>query len=381
MKADMVELNLSLSGGGQGNGVGALGHLGLRVEHFIDALCGGKPVRPVVGELGHHGEGLKRGHQVVRKGDDLSESEVPTDGLKAPQPHDEHDADVDEQCEDRAHGSHELHDLNVFPGEIRVGLTEAFRLVLSPHEGLDEARPRDILLQDGVQAVQSLLDDSKERLEPCAEEDNHDTADDEDGHHAQRKGSARHEHEHDAPDHRERRPRADAQRHLKHALYRRRVARQAHHELGGREPVDIAVGEVLYFDEDRLAQVPRDVLSDPDRGDAVQHGDEGGEQRYAQHDGRRRYHDGQILLADASVDNEAHESRHREIEYDHREQHHKGKEREFPVWPGKVQEFFEFVHGVLLRAQAERKVFFSMSMARRTVSLSPGPMALIFPRM
>ena len=49
-------------------------------------------------------------------------------------------------------------------GVIFVGRLEALPFEIGAHEGLDQAHPGDIFLQDGVQPVQLLLDDAEERL-------------------------------------------------------------------------------------------------------------------------------------------------------------------------------------------------------------------------
>ena len=49
-------------------------------------------------------------------------------------------------------------------GEVLVGGLEALAFEIGAHEGLDQAHPGDIFLQDGVQPVQFLLDDPEERL-------------------------------------------------------------------------------------------------------------------------------------------------------------------------------------------------------------------------
>ncbi len=49
-------------------------------------------------------------------------------------------------------------------GEVLVGGLEALALVVGAHEGLDQARAGDVLLQDRVEPVELLLDGAEERL-------------------------------------------------------------------------------------------------------------------------------------------------------------------------------------------------------------------------
>ena len=88
-----------------------------------------------------------------------------------PDPDDDDHADVDAHRQDGRHGRHDLQHPHRSAGVGLVGLLEALALEIGPHEGLDQPRPGDVLLQDGVEPVELLLHGPEERLHPDDEKD------------------------------------------------------------------------------------------------------------------------------------------------------------------------------------------------------------------
>ena len=64
-------------------------------------------------------------------------------------------------------------------------------LEIGAHKGLDQARPGDVLLQDGVEPVQLLLHGAEERLHLDDEEDDDRRGDQQQRQHGQRQARAR----------------------------------------------------------------------------------------------------------------------------------------------------------------------------------------------
>jgi len=74
----------------------------------------------------------------------------------------------------------------------------------------------------------------------------------------------RDEHQRDAVDYRQWCAGADAERDLGQALHGARVACETDHELSGRKPIQVAVGEASQLDKDRLPEIPRNALAHAD---------------------------------------------------------------------------------------------------------------------
>ncbi len=127
-------------------------------------LAEASAIGPGLGEMVIMMSGRHGGEQVVGKGHDLPDRHAAMDGLQPASPDDDDHADVDEDGQGRRHGGHETHHPDRVLGEILVGGLEALAFEIGAHKGFDQARPGDVLLQDGVEPVQLLLDGAEERF-------------------------------------------------------------------------------------------------------------------------------------------------------------------------------------------------------------------------
>ena len=87
------------------------------------------------------------------------------------------------------------------PGQVLVGRAEAHALVIGPDEGLDQAGAGDVLLQDGVEPVQLLLDGPEQGLHLEDEEDQDGRRHGQKRQHGQGQARACPDHQDQAPDH------------------------------------------------------------------------------------------------------------------------------------------------------------------------------------
>ena len=159
-------------------------------------------------------------------------------------------------------------------GEVLVGRFEALALVVGAHKGLDQPRPGDVLLQDGVQPVQLLLHAAEQRLHLDAEERRSPTEV------TSSSGSMVSARLRLVLNIRIRLPIISSGARVPmrseiwtSALDGAGVAGQAHHQLAGGEAVEVAVGEGLDLEEQRLAQVAGHAFAHLDREDVVADGD------------------------------------------------------------------------------------------------------------
>ncbi len=171
METDILEDDARPGRSRKGTRVRCILDLGHFIQHLVDTLGRGHPRRPDVCQVDHDHQRSQGGLQVVDEGHDLPGGHVAVDGLQAARPDDDHDADVHTKAQHRAHGGHELHDPDIALGEILIGRLEASAFVAGAHERLDHPHTGNVLLQDGVELVQFLLNGQEQRSHLDGEED------------------------------------------------------------------------------------------------------------------------------------------------------------------------------------------------------------------
>ena len=120
-----------------------------------------------------------------------------------------------------------------------------------------------------------MLDDPEERLHLAGEEYENGRGDQQQREHGQRQAGAGTDHQDQAAHHQQRRARANAQRHLGESLQGGYIAGQAHHQLAGILPVEVAERKGLDLEKKRIPQIARHAFPHLNRQDAVSDRDHG----------------------------------------------------------------------------------------------------------
>jgi len=262
----------------------------------------------------------------------------------AADPDDDDHADVHAHRQDGRHCRHGLQHQHRAAGEILVGRLEALALEIGPHEGLDQPRPGDVLLQNGVELVEPLLHGSKERLHPDDEKDDEHGRDNEQRQQGQSQGGAGADHEDQAADHQKRGAGAYPQGDLDHALDGARVAGQADHQLAGLLFIEVGKGECLNPGEKGVTQIAGHALPDLDGEDVVYDGEQHAQKRNAEHQKRRSDNHLLVVLSDPLIDDPLDQPGDRKIHEDQRGQQDQGQDGAFPVRSDERGEFEYLVH-------------------------------------
>ena len=264
--------------------------------------------------------------------------------MDAADPDDDDDADIHAHRQDGRHARHDLHHPYRALGEGFACRFEALAFEVGPHKGLDQSRPGNVLLQDGVEPVELLLHGPKERLHPDDEKDDDRQSDDQQGQHGQSKGAVGTDHQDQAPDHEKRGARADPQRDQHDALDGVHIAGQAHHQLAGFLLIEIGERKGLDPGEERFAQIAGHAFPDLYGQDVVADGKKRADKRNTEHQKGCPYDDALVMLPDPLIDDPLDQPGDGKIHEDQRGQQGQGQGGALPIRLHKSGKFEYLVH-------------------------------------
>ncbi len=156
-KGHPLKSHPSLRGKG-GPGIRTALDLGFAVQHFLDALRRGLGAGHAHGQHANKEQRHQRAHQIVDKGDDLSDLHVAEGDLHAAEPDGPYDAQIEGQHHDRPGHGNRPHGANHLLHQALVRRPKASHLVLGADKSLDHPHTGQVLLHHRVQIVELALD-------------------------------------------------------------------------------------------------------------------------------------------------------------------------------------------------------------------------------
>ena len=276
-------------------------HIRFGIEHLQNAPGGGFGGGKRRGHADQHHQREEREDHVVDRGHDLPHAHFPCDSQIAAEPDHARRRQVDNRHHQRHQNHDEVEDLDGLLHQVIVGAGEALIFVLGAHKGFDHAHAREVFLHHGIELIQLFLDDEKQRAR-FHEEPDHNPKDEGEHGEPQPGHLARGENQHDQrPGGPQRGARENAQAHHQDHLHLADVAGGAHEQLPGLHAIQVAEGERLHLAHEVAADVraglhPHAHGEDDvgDRDERLDHGD-------AEHQQCGVDDKGQVLSADALI--------------------------------------------------------------------------------
>ena len=220
-----------------------------------------------------------------------------------------------------------------------VGCVETAQLVQLAHKGLDHAHAGQVLLHDGVELVEPLLDLAELVERPANDPDQGDEHDgDQHNKEPGQLGTGQRSHD-QAADQQERCAHHNAQEHGDHLLHLGHIVGEAGDQFAGFQLVQVAEREGLHLPEERLAQIGARILGSQHREDGAAHAPNQADERHHHHPQPAGDDDLQVVFGNADVDDVLHQERLQQIHghfHDHEQRRQRGPKPVRFEKPGKL---------------------------------------------
>ena len=314
-----------------GQRAGLVLHLRLGPQHFGDALRRRLRAGKTDEQHTDHEDAGQHLRQVGVDGDDLADRQVALLDGSAAEPDDRRNADVEQQQQYRAGDGRQQHGADGAGRQVVVGVAEAPALVIFADEGFDDAHPGQILLNDGIDAVERLLHPHKQRVGALDDDPEHEQQRDQQREGDERQLGAGQEGHRQAADRNQRRAHEDAQGDEHHVLRLGDVVGQPRHQLAGAEYVQVAERERLNGAVDVIAQVCAKVEGGAHSEDGTADAADRADQREDDHQQAGFQHQRLVAAANAFIDDALHHARLHEVHRDFEDHQQRGEQGGFPV--------------------------------------------------